>query len=338
MGLVASALALSCAGLLEIDGIAFGDGGGDSSTSSGGGSTGATGGGGTSSGVALDPCGNGAGVCAPMAPAGFSGPFVGSKVGADRPLPSCPDAWPNPEEDRLVTGPVQDSFNCSVCECTIPNGGDCDLGDGVVLSSGADCTSPQPIMWQPSCQLVLIGGQTSARIPEPSVEVAGTCNPIGGVPQLTDPWAEHIVLCGGAGEVNGTCDGDGSTCRPHPGEGFGLCIMTDDTTLSCPASYPVAATAFGGDNDSRDCTTCKCDPAIGETCTAQTTFYPTTNCMGMTDQEVAHDNMCEDFEFSAGSFRVSDMSIDGGMCPATGGEETGMVLGVDKRLVCCNEL
>jgi hypothetical protein len=277
--------------------------------------------------------------CMPAPPTDWNGPavlYVG--VGTD-PVPDCAGAWQNSRD--LGDGLTVPAHSCSNCSCGSPSGGACTLSTLTVHNTSNCGGGTQPVTpasrgtCTPFTALDGNDGMTASTV---SMTSAGSCSASGGA--LTAPpvtWDTAGKLCSGAPEDAGGCDGS-SVCAPAPVAPFGtaVCIWQAGDTATCPPEYPNQTVLSGGVDDGRACSACSCSAPSGRSCSGTMSVYEGGTCAGTAIDVPTNGSTCVPLSIATTSASlISNYSLSGGSCNASGGAATGSATALNPRTICC---
>lgn len=221
------------------------------------------------------------------------------------------------------------------------------------MNATAQTTLTVPDAWDLTCSDLdsATGGQTCSTLPcNTSVQAQaasvtpGTCTPGGGLPSGGDPsWGEGVKACRSVANLQG-CD-SGLTCVPRPPTPYEprVCIgKVGDQT--CPAgAFTLRSEAFGGFDDSRDCSDCTCGASTGGTCKITLSLYDdATNAECVADATpiaTVESGTCANLSGNpAITWRSAEVTTlpSGGSCAVTGGGvPSGEVTPSSPTTFCC---
>jgi len=315
--------------------------GGTSTTSSGDatGGTGATGSGGAGamgggSGTAGGSCAAGA-ACVPSPPSGWDGPFS-VLVSASGSGVRCGSGY------ELVvqydTGDVDGTVTCAPCACGAMTGAQCADLQVMAYGSTTTCggTASTLTFGAQACMSVGIASPYahSVKASAPTVSGQASCPASGGEPtKSTVTWTEQVVVCGPSAApacANGVC-------MPPPPQGFpDVACVTHVGSVACPDGYPMKSTAYGGVEDTRDCTLCACLPP-SVACSADVKAFLGAGCTSTATSVTPDGTACPAIPIGNPGWQSVQVvqTLGGGGCDSAGGMPTGSVTPANDVTVCC---
>jgi hypothetical protein len=281
-----------------------------------------------------DGC-SGATTCAPVAPAGWTGPLA-LWEGTGTP-PACSAYYVPAFEGGLSLGVT--AAQCS-CSCTTPSGSTCgsvsvQFGTGNCGSSCGSTSIPQGAC--ASVQTLASGcGAGAGFTISGSTATGGSCQPDASVTLPPPTWAMQASACAPASESPLGCAA-GQQCVPAAPAPFEphFCVMKAGTN-TCVSPFTVTHTYYGGFDDTRGCTPCTCGAPSGVDCNTKghVTTWGNPNCTANMGADLTPLPRTCQATASEHSMRFTT-SPEGGSCPPGGGQPTGTVAASTLTTICC---
>ena len=291
--------------------------------------------------------------CVDPVPAGWNGPIRTKDPSAEA---GCGAGWDT--EEYTVFDSVSAAPSACSCECGAPSGGSCDnLTDGEEYGNafGAnadDCDVPTESFILGAQWLSPVGGNGVAWVRRwivqpPDVSDAGECSPDASSYSETFypiSRAAQREICGTAETDDDACPGDG-LCVPQGDSRFeaGVCIWQAGD-VECPeGEFTERTVAFTDVMDSRECGTCACGTAVGESCADASVRVLATGGTPNSQYEFPADGTCQDVMDQQGaefdleyirSLHLEPGEPSGGACEGMR-EAYGDVEAVDPVTICC---
>jgi hypothetical protein len=289
--------------------------------------------------------------CAPVVPAGWSGPSVlfdltGSAPPAPQPS-SCPASGP-----QYATVAFDGHANpapqgtCS-CACGSPTGTTC-TGPTITIYHGGTCASQcqnVPDVTAACARGCTSSDALSAAVTAAPVASGGACTPGGGAISpfsLTTDWTTTGRVCAASRAVTqGGCSAS-QVCADAPPSGTvqAWCVIQAGTA-ACPAGYPAQRVYFAGASDTRTCAagSCACGAATGTTCNIDSvSVSATTDCAAAASFTTTAIGACNQNLLATARNVTASVTPSGGQCAPSGTAAlTGAVTPTSPTTVCCTQ-
>jgi hypothetical protein len=241
---------------------------------------------------------------------------------------------------------------CEACTCEPPTGS-CALPEALTASTavcgtpGATTSFDAPASWNGSCDSTTQtpSGAAHSLTIDPIAMTENGCavGPPVAAKIVSLHWDTYARAC----DVHWTLGRpDRSICLPAdpPPSGFALCILQNGEH-ACPASLDNIFTErhvfYQGVQDSRECSACTCGAPTGSACTAAISIYKGAGCSGATFAQIpisSSSETCTDIQLPGqplGSKSAGPTTYLPGICPAMGGEGSGIAIPTEPATVCC---
>jgi hypothetical protein len=272
--------------------------------------------------------------CIPVAPAGWSGPFI-VYDGNPANTPACPAAEPAIALEGHRGLVTNGAHTCTACECGSPKSVRC---EAAILTTWAtpDCTGANidPRRVESTCQATPMTYPGSHSIV--GVVAGGSCDPKQAtVASKPAPIFAFTTRVCGAELVSDGCN-TGFVCASDPLPPFNErhCV-TQRGDVTCPgAPYNVKTTTFARVDDRRGCLPCTCGGVTGAQCTGSIEGFFQDACTGGTTT-AAYPSGCIQGLPAYVSLKVPPGTPSGGSCSPSGGGPTGTVTLTDVVTICC---
>jgi len=266
----------------------------------------------------LPTCGSG--VCAPPAPAGWSGPV---EVAAGSQPSTCGSAYQGTSWTTF-DGLVADAATCG-CSCGAPAGFTCSVEVTPISSQPgcADTLGPPVAFVSGQCD---VGGYNN--VSAPTLTLGGaSCAPNGSAAVPPTSWSGEARACAPT-QAPGLCSQ--GVCMPALDPTFMLCIeQAGDQT--CPSDYPNKRTEYTSVSDTRGCSACTCGAPTGITCGGRWYWFTDSNCQAANPASASLPATCTGINKSA----EYQAAPTGGSCGASASSPTGSAQGAGAQTFCC---
>ncbi len=242
---------------------------------------------------------------------------------------------------------------CEACTCEPPTGS-CVLPSKLVASD-AVCGTPgmttsfdAPTPWDGSCDSATQtpDGAAHSLTIAPIAMTENGCAPEPPIAaKVVSPyWTTYARACDVPWPDGPT---DRSICLPPDPSppGFALCIFHDHEK-ACPTDpgniFTERHVFYQGVQDDRQCSTCTCGAPTGSACTATISIYKGAGCSDPTFAQIpisSAASVCLDIALpgqALGSKKSSGSTTYlPGVCPAIGGEGSGIAVPIEPSTLCC---
>ncbi len=292
-------------------------------------------------------CADGQGVCVAV-PAGWSGPVAAAIAGGVT-EPDCGGA----ETSIVAHGDIAGTDASCECECAPATGAECTDGRLVAWDdntcSGSEVFSQtvypdtgqgDPCNFMPqgdSMGTVPIEGRSHWTITTASR--GGSCAPQASANIPTPSFQTSVAGCAVA-ELDGSCAGD-EACWEAPSPPFedGVCVWRPGDA-DCPTGFPSRTVWYRGDLvDTRACTECSCDEAVGSCPDSTVEIYEGYYCNDPVT--TVPEGECGELCYGGAdcnTYAVSALFLPGpaeASCAPSAAELTGELTAEDPVTFCC---
>jgi hypothetical protein len=274
----------------------------------------------------------GARLCAPKAPAGWSGPTL--LYAGDDP-PDCKGTYPDEVAHGGTPAPASDA-DCSACSCEAANVACASVLD---FTSGADAacggvactTSVTAACTELSCPYL---GASSGYVGSALPDHLAQCKASKQAPTVGDVgWSDRMVACAPEAALRQGGCAEGEVCAPKAAFDGDICIVKKGEH-GCPSGqYSKRHVYYTRIADTRSCSDCSC----GHDCayTWQIFDAADTTCAGAPVTELDAADQCTAVTPSAGTLPVRASVTGTGACTPSGGDPTGGIDGENPITACC---
>jgi hypothetical protein len=299
-----------------------------------------------------------AGLCIPLAPAGWNPPTL-LWIGSESQAPPCPMAASQLgyEGHADLNAPNV----CGECRCDKPTGA-CGLPATLTANStvcpGSDpgaehtpfdppggwdgtCTTNEAIPADPLCatpacaQSITIAPLTMNEAGCAPSQLSGPANP-------PPSWDTFARMC--EWEPHGVCATSGERCAPPVPPGFHVCVFQSGDNECADAAfgpYQERHVFYKGFHDTRSCSPCTCGSPSGGMCSASVSIFSDNACTSTPPLDTATVTssapICHDVPAGSALSRksASPAIYTPGACEPTGGQPMGSVEPVGTATLCC---
>ncbi len=268
-------------------------------------------------------------VCAPAAPAGWTGPIVLVSGSGAAAAPACPGGAPA-TAFTTRSGLTAADATCG-CSCAAPPSGTMSCGTGTLRTSGSMClTIGSTIATFANGECRSLPGLPSSgnwTLSRPAFTSTGACAPS---PATTVPpvvWDASHRACGFG---TPTACGASSVCVPSRAAGQRLCVYVDGDA-ACPSGFPDLVSTADDATDTRGCSACTCGSVSGS-CGGAVDIA--NGCPGTILTARVSVAGCVAASPTTGVSGTATFTASGA-CPPSSPAPTGGVVPTTPRTVCC---
>jgi hypothetical protein len=273
-------------------------------------------------------------LCAPPAPAMWTGPALLWSGPFGSAVPPCPMGYEDAFDANA--GPTGSLGSCS-CTC-VASGQLCSVA--AVLNGDAACLAPCGSATVSSACTVptsTCGSTISMNVTAPAPS-GGSCTANVSMTGASAPgWqtAAHVCL---ASAFAAGCNSEACVPAPIAPYGTSLCVYQMGTS-SCPTGYPHSSLFFSGENDGRVCAGCSCSGPTGGSCSGSISVYGITiDCTAVNPAMYTLGSNCRVLNVpgSPPTHIQGNFTVTQGTCTVQGNvSATGAVTGTGPITVCC---
>jgi hypothetical protein len=285
--------------------------------------------------------------CVPPVPSGgWQGPEeLYSGAGAP---PACGTSFKStPSYDGFASLDAPAAI-CSLCTCGSPTGVTCSSVAAEFFSdsscSTACSSATTASLANGACTSVTADlSSCSATLGGPYLEIStpkadsGFCPPSKEIPAIIPlSWGTQAQACRPSGGTSGSCSG-GAVCVPPSDPLYSNYCVHQKGDLACPGTgYPSKFLFYGGDVDSRSCTTCSCGGVSDEVCELSQVDAYSDSCLTETDVFTPLPEMCTSVPTGTTSleYKVTITALPNS-CTASGGTPKGAATPTEPTTFCC---
>jgi hypothetical protein len=278
-----------------------------------------------------DPLCIGAGFqCTPPAPGGWSGPVsFAAAVGST--IPVCGGAY----GAVGTSGHGGLSAAAAMCGCACPSpatGTTCSASVALFDFPDNGCGATSPTVYSVGgCTDINTAGSVSADAGVPTSLGSCAANASNNVSPAT--WGNSYVACNYTAPFDtGGCDAGGQCVAKPTGVPKPCVVQVGD--LACPGgAYSQKTLVMTSFSDTRDCSTCSCNPS-GGACSVTVTAYTGSGCTG-TAIPFAANGGCAGQGDSVVSAAAGAPVVTAASCSPSGGTAIGSATATGPVTVCC---
>ncbi|MBW2458042.1 MAG: hypothetical protein JRI68_26290 [Deltaproteobacteria bacterium] len=281
--------------------------------------------------------------CVPEAPSNWIGYAYAATLTAPAPAAvPCPDNAQPAIHFTTPSGPAQ----CDACTCGAVQGTSCGYPEMQCYYQSNSCgggvdgtfTDTDGACHNFGGSWVNNNNDSCIMSQPAQVTSSGSCTAAGGTATVPAPWGAEVRSCVMGGTFGAGCN-SGEVCVPSAGTDYPRICVTRAGDYTCPNGWS-GETAYGGANDTRDCSACSCGSASGVSCSAGwLTVWDANGCQwggwNWVDVSQTCVNVSDYTDNSSGSYEIWSGTATGGSCAPGGGQPTGDINASDPFTVCC---